>query len=142
MQPTVLISFALALVALIPSALGKQCLYTFDDNTKSIVVWDSYVQDYNVCSYWNWHYFNLPGFTDAIPWIYQVCHKPDIKEIGFVLFSPLDVSPDLIFMPGGECGFVQAVNMFEFVTASGWTCAWVGDVATQCAQQGPPIYGY
>ncbi|KAJ3114649.1 hypothetical protein HDU96_001848 [Phlyctochytrium bullatum] len=142
MLRTLLTSSAL-LVALIPAAFGKMCLYHYDSFAKSIFLWDAQVQDYSVCNYWNWHYFNLPGFTDIVAEIGQVCYKPECNEMGFMLFTLKDNSPDRVFMPdGGECGYIAEQHMPEFLAAlEGWTCLNVYELDDGCSQQGNPIFG-
>ncbi|KAJ3114650.1 hypothetical protein HDU96_001849 [Phlyctochytrium bullatum] len=136
------VSFAL-LAALIPSALGKTCLYHFDQFFKTIFAWDAYVQDFNVCNYWNWHYFNLPNFTSIRIDITGVCYKPDYNEMGFLMGTPLDQAPDRVLMPdGGECGLVVEQHMSQYLASlGGWTCLNKNQLYTGCMEQGIPLYG-
>ncbi|KAJ3117039.1 hypothetical protein HDU96_008083 [Phlyctochytrium bullatum] len=126
-----LTSFAL-LSALIPSALGKLCRYHYNHYAKSIFVWDNPVQDDLMCNYWNWHYNNLPTFTQVIPFIIAICSKWD-NEMGFMLVSSNANAPDRLLMPdGGECESYPD-EMAVLLTTTGWDCRSLPQLKDWCS---------
>ncbi|KAJ3118258.1 hypothetical protein HDU96_002991 [Phlyctochytrium bullatum] len=131
----------------IPTALAKQCIYHFDANYKSILVWNTGIPDLNLCNYWRWHYQNIyTNLSLTVHQITHVCSKPDINEIGFLLNSALDDRPDRLFTDQ-VCNVYSPRHIYDFITNTGWTCVAVKELEQQCKAQGnaiiiPPRAGF
>ncbi|KAJ3118256.1 hypothetical protein HDU96_002989 [Phlyctochytrium bullatum] len=141
-SPRSLAASVIGLVVLalaIPTALAKQCIYHFDANYKSILVWNKGIPDLNLCNYWRWHYQNIyTNLRLALPSLTHVCSKPRFNEIGFAMTTGLDQSPDRLFTDQ-VCNVYTPSHILPFITTTGWTCVAVRDLEQQCKAQGNAI---
>ncbi|KAJ3113959.1 hypothetical protein HDU96_002697 [Phlyctochytrium bullatum] len=122
------------------SLSDKQCVFHYDANFKSMMVWNTGFPDLNLCNYWNLHYTSNYNskFFQAQGSLKHVCVKPNIREIGFYMESALNEAPDRLFTDA-VCKEYYPQHIFPFVVGTGWTCVSVPDLKRNCEAQGNPI---
>ncbi|KAJ3113374.1 hypothetical protein HDU96_003477 [Phlyctochytrium bullatum] len=121
------------------TAQARVCINRDGPRSRSIVVFDQYVNDFNSCRWWNNLINTTPRWGEVFRSVTHVCAKPNINEIGIIITNGIDeASAEDVF--GLGC---QSTNqgIYRLLTTTGWQCLDLNQFKVDCeGRQGIDVW--